>query len=105
MSGVGVPFMRLATPPTGYPGSATDKVKLLYNNPVVVLKCVVHGKYMLYIHSGGCRISRRGGRGLPRQLRFANFVCQNERIWTLGGRAPGTPPLDPPMIQVSFLQE
>ena len=26
-----------------------------------------------------------GGRGLPRWLRFENFVCQNERIWTLGG--------------------
>ena len=26
-----------------------------------------------------------GGRGLPRQLRFENFVCQNERIWTLRG--------------------
>ena len=38
-----------------------------------------------------------GGRGLPRRLRFENFVCQNERIWTLGGHAPGTPPLDPPM--------
>ena len=24
-------------------------------------------------------------------------LCQNERIWTLRGRAPGTPPLDPPM--------
>ena len=34
-----------------------------------------------------------GGRVLPRRLRFENFVCQNERIWTLGGgRAPGTPP-------------
>ena len=38
-----------------------------------------------------------GGRGLPRWLRFENFVCQNERIWTLRGRAPGTPPLDSPM--------
>ena len=40
-----------------------------------------------------------GGRGLLRRLRFENFVCQNERILTLGGggRAPGTPPLDPPM--------
>ena len=55
--------------------------------------------------SGGSRITRRGGhgpqgggRGLPRRLHFANFVCQNERIWTLrGGRAPGMPPLDPPM--------
>ena len=26
-----------------------------------------------------------GGGGLPRWLRFKNFVCQNERIWTLGG--------------------
>ena len=38
-----------------------------------------------------------GGRGLPKQLHFENFVCQNERIWTLGGCAPATPPLDPPM--------
>ena len=32
-----------------------------------------------------------GGRGLLRQLHFENFVCQNERFWTLGGggRAPG----------------
>ena len=38
-----------------------------------------------------------GGRGLPRQLCFEKFICQNERIWTLRrGRAPGTP-LDPPM--------
>ena len=31
----------------------------------------------------------------PRRLRFENFVCRNERIWTLGvgeGRAPGTSP-------------
>ena len=48
--------------------------------------------------SGGSRISRRGGANLvggcqlPRQLRFENFVCQNERIWTLGGRAPAAPP-------------
>ena len=26
-----------------------------------------------------------GGRGFPKRLRFENFVCQNERIWTLGG--------------------
>ena len=26
-----------------------------------------------------------GGRQLPRRLRFENFVCQNERIWTLRG--------------------
>ena len=57
--------------------------------------------------SGGSRISRRGrgprwgARGHPRRLRFENFVFQNERIWTLGGRAPGTPPLDPPMTCTS----
>ena len=34
-----------------------------------------------------------GGRGLPRRLRFEKFVCQNERIWTLGrGRVLATPP-------------
>ena len=59
------------------------------------------------INSGGSRISHKGGgidliggRGLPRQLHFENFVCQNERIWPLGGRAPGTPSLDPPMINL-----
>ena len=30
--------------------------------------------------------------GLPRRLCFENFVCRNEKIWTLGGRTPGTPP-------------
>ena len=35
---------------------------------------------------------RRRGRGSPRRLPFKNFVCQNERIWTLGGHVPGTPP-------------
>ena len=47
---------------------------------------------------GGGRGPHRRGCGLPRQLRFENFVCQNERIGTLGGgRAPGRAPLDPPM--------
>ena len=31
----------------------------------------------------GGRGPRGGGGGLPRWLRFENFVCQNERIWTL----------------------
>ena len=61
------------------------------------------------ISSGGSRISRRGGMDLvggawtPRQLCFKKFVCQNERIWTLGGRAPGMPPLDPPVISINNL--
>ena len=40
-----------------------------------------------------------GGHWLPRWLRFKNFVCWNERIWTLsgGGGVRLTPPLDPPM--------
>ena len=33
-----------------------------------------------------------GGHGLPRQLRFENFVCRNKRIWNLRGRALGMPP-------------
>ena len=33
---------------------------------------------------------------------FENFACRNERIWTLGGRAPGTPPLDPLMVTDCF---
>ena len=37
----------------------------------------------------GGRGPRRGGRGLPRRLRFENFACQNKRIWTRrGGRPP-----------------
>ena len=43
---------------------------------------------------GGGRGPRTGGRGPPRRLRFKNFACQNERIWTRRG---GAPPLDPPM--------
>ena len=41
----------------------------------------------------GGRGPRRGGRGLPRRLRFENFVCQNERIWTLGGACAGHLPM------------
>ena len=66
---------------------------------------------MFYIIiSGGSRISHRGGhgphtggRGPPRRLRFKNFACQNERIWTRrGGHVPGMPPLDPPMIIIQY---
>ena len=32
------------------------------------------------------------GASTPRQLRFEDFVYRNERIWTLRGRSPGTPP-------------
>ena len=43
----------------------------------------------------------RGGRGLPRRLHFENFVCQNERIWTLSGGGGGvrraTVNVDPPL--------
>ena len=67
----------------------SDWVKGVHNN--------CHG-------SGGSRISRSGGRGprsrgcgLPRQLRFENFVCQNERIGTLKGARAGRAPLDPPV--------
>ena len=50
----------------------------------------------------GGRGPRRRGHGLPRRLRFENFVCQDERIWTLGGggvrRASAN--VDPPMRNV-----
>ena len=60
-----------------------------------------HGLCDWTIISGRSRISRRGrgprrGHGLPRRLRFANFLCQNERIWTLGGR------VGLPMIMIIF---
>ena len=45
----------------------------------------------------GGRGPRRWGRGLPRRLRFENFVCRNERIWTLGWGVRQTRPLGPPM--------
>ena len=57
------------------------------------------------LYSGGSGISHRGhqsrvgggggagGRWLPKWLRFENFVCRNERIWTLSGeRAAGMSP-------------
>ena len=38
------------------------------------------------------------GCGPPTQALFGENVCKNERIGShRGGRAPGTPPLDPPM--------
>ena len=41
----------------------------------------------------------RGGRGPPMWALFGENVCENERIGShRGGRAPGTPPLDPPML-------
>ena len=69
--------------------------------PCILTKRLCH----LFLHSdncnnasGGSTISRRG-RQLPTLLRFIKFVCQNERIGTLGGRGcmPGAPPLDPPL--------
>ena len=50
-----------------------------------------------YHTSGGSRISRRGGHGLPRRLRFIKFVCQNERFGSLRGARAGGAPLNPPM--------
>ena len=49
-------------------------------------------------YSGGSRISVGGvdlvggGRGPPRRLRFENFACQNERIWTRRGARTGRAP-------------
>ena len=41
---------------------------------------------------GGGGMDLVGGRGLPRQLHFENFVHQNERIWTLRGMHWARPP-------------
>ena len=41
----------------------------------------------------------RRGRGLPRRLHFKDFICQNERIWTLrGGVRRATVNVDPPLL-------
>ena len=49
------------------------------------------------VDSGGSRISRRGRR-LTRGLHFKIVLCQHERIRTLRGRPPASPPpLDPAM--------
>ena len=50
---------------------------------------------------GGPR-PRRGGRGLPRRLHFENFVCQNERIWTLRRCVRQARPLDPPTHNIKI---
>ena len=51
----------------------------------------------------GGRGPRRRGCGLPRQLHFKNFVCQNERIGTLGGARAGRPPRSANACFVKFL--
>ena len=93
--------------------SVTLNLKLALKNSLPVMIMPIGWKefstkaYMIRLHSGGSRISRRGGGrgprrrgcGLLRRLHFENFVCQNKRIGTLrGGRAPGRAPLDPPML-------
>ena len=50
---------------------------------------------------GGCP-RYEGGHQLSTWLHFINFVCQNERIGTLRGRAPGAPPLDPTQRKISI---
>ena len=47
---------------------------------------------------GAGRAPIRGGCGPPTWALFGENVCKNERIGSHRGRAPGTPPLDPPMI-------
>ena len=81
------------------PNSKIESSKNLYGN-IVISYCIgcfdlfsIITWLLLSIHrSAGSRISRRGhqprrGCQLPRQLRFKKFVCQNKRIWTLGGGA------------------
>ena len=50
------------------------------------------------------RVDLVGGGVDSRGGYISKKLCvQNERIWTLGGRATGTPPLDPPMHCTTYL--
>ena len=60
--------------------------------------------YKIISNSGGSRISRRG-RKLPRRLRFENFVCRNERIWTLGGACAGHAPSRSANVKADFISD
>ena len=55
--------------------------------------------------SGGSRISSLGGHGLPRQLHFIKFVCQNERIGSLREAHAGCALLNLPMTSLPTLHE
>ena len=67
-------------------------------------KCPINEEHIVIttnntVFSGGSRISRREGRAPPMRALFGENVCENERIGShRGWRAPGTPPLDPPMV-------
>ena len=65
---------------TGNPGSVTEnKLQILFSLPV--------------LDAGFPVAECRPRWELPGRLHFENFVCRNERIWTLRGvRAPDTPP-------------
>ena len=60
------------------------------------------------IYSNGSRIFPRGGANSQNCYYFSHFcrkLHENERIWTpRGGARPWRPPLDPPMIYVSFMR-
>ena len=45
---------------------------------------------------------RRGGAWAFDAGTFGENVCENERIGSHGGRAPGTRPLDPPMQWINL---
>ena len=53
-------------------------------------------------HIGGTNLM--GGRQLLRGVHFKKFVCQNERIWTLGG-ARRRRSLDPPLYRTLLFAE
>ena len=60
------------------------------------------------ITSAGSRISHRGRQprrgALTPDTRFVKFVCQNDRIWILGGGTRGVRPLDliPYLVAILF---
>ena len=64
----------------------------------------------MYLHSGGSRISQRGGAnpkgGAPTYYlpNFPRKLHENEEILT-GGGASLAPPLDPPLLQARLLRK
>ena len=52
----------------------------------------------------GGRGPRRGGAWTPEVATVIKFVCQNERIGSLRGGAPGAAPLNPPMVMFMGLE-
>ena len=65
---------------------------------------VVSSTSFFVMYSGGSRIPRRGGRGPSTWALFGKNVCENERIGSRRGRAPGTPPRSVNVVNTKVLK-